>query len=332
MRKFANLRKIFERNFRVTRLYATYLESFPELITKELLDSVCEGGDISKETAISAILCQLLGLDAEGSAEDRVIFRDYIIPSVKLLDANKYKSNPYYKSINIPSVKDGAWELRQEAYEPYRAVVCGDMIMREDFSEVAPLGFFEERFEFPAILENGNEWMTLTPVDLDTCQEAINAARGRVVTFGLGLGYYAYMVSIKPDVESVTVVERSEEVIALFKKYILPQFPSPEKINIIAADAIEYAKLTMPGEKFDVAFVDVWRDASDGSEFYKKMKPCEALCPTTEFHWWIENFIVCRLRALKFEKLSQAFDDGMLKASYEEITRTLTDKQELIKE
>ena len=63
--------------------------------------------------------------------------------------------------------------------------------------------------------------MTLTPVDLDTSVDAIRAAFGRVVTFGLGLGYYAYMVSEKAEVESITVVEKSEEIIKLFKKHIL---------------------------------------------------------------------------------------------------------------
>ena len=146
--KFERLCKTFERNFRVTRLYAAYLENFPELINEELVSSICQDG-ISKETAISAILCQLLGLDADGSAEDRVVFRDYIIPSVRILKASKYRENPYYKNINIPNVKDGSWELRREVCEPYRAVVCDDMIINSDFSEIAPLGFLKKDLNFP---------------------------------------------------------------------------------------------------------------------------------------------------------------------------------------
>ena len=94
------------------------------------------------------------------------------------------------------------------------------MVIGNDFSEYAPLGFFTERFDFPAVLENGNEWMTLTPVDMDTCVEAIEKSRGKVVTFGLGLGYFAYMAAMKENVESVTVVELSDDVIRLFKKHI----------------------------------------------------------------------------------------------------------------
>ena len=71
------------------------------------------------------------------------------------------------------------------------------MVLYPDLTEYATLGFFEEEFFFPAVLEDGNEWVTLTPVDLDTCEEAIRKARGKVITFGLGLGYYAYMCSEK---------------------------------------------------------------------------------------------------------------------------------------
>ena len=68
------------------------------------------------------------------------------------------------------------------------------------------------------------------------------SAFGNVLTFGLGLGYYAYMVSEKESVESVTIVEMNEDVIQLFKKYVLPQFKNAEKIKIIKADAFEYAQ------------------------------------------------------------------------------------------
>ena len=53
-----------------------------------------------------------------------------------------------------------------------------------------------------------------------------------------------YMVSEKENVETVTVVDTNEDVIRLFKKYILPQFKNAHKIKIIAADAFEYAAKT----------------------------------------------------------------------------------------
>jgi D-mannonate dehydratase len=80
------------------------------------------------------------------------------------------------------------------------------------------------------------------------------------------------MASEKKDVESVTVVELSADVIRLFEKYILPQMPNGHKIKIVNADAFEYAEKIMPNEHFDIAFVDTWRDASDGAPMYEMMK------------------------------------------------------------
>ena len=298
--KLSHLEKTFELNFKITRLYRTYLELFPTLITEEMISTLTEDGTISSVEAFRAILCEAFGIDVDASPDDRRLIRSYLGRSVVRLEPEKYLNNPYYKNIKIPDVKDGDWEFKNECYPAYRGVISADMIIDEDFTEVPPLGFFEEDFPFPAVLEGGNEWMTLTPVDLDTSEDAIAAARGRVVTFGLGLGYFAYMASEKPEVESVTVVELSPKVIELFERHILPQFPHREKIKIVNADAFEYAEGIMPSESFDFAFVDTWRDASDGAPMYKKMKALEHLSPTTEFSYWIESFLISRIRAEKF--------------------------------
>jgi spermidine synthase len=147
-------------------------------------------------------------------------------------------------------------------------------------------------------------------VDLDTCYEAIGAARGKVVTFGLGLGYYAFMVSEKAEVESITVIEKSPDVIRLFERYILPYFRHPKKVKIINADAFEYAEKIMPKEGFDLAFVDTWRDAGDGAPMYRQMKKLEHLSPNTKFMYWIEGFLKSRVRAERFEEIKDAMERG----------------------
>ena len=308
--KFKRLEKTFELNFRLTRLYANYLEHYNEIINAEMMNALCGDGSIDERDGFAAILCQIFGLDIDGSSDERALIREYITPSVRVMDSQRYTNNPYYKNIKIPEVKKGKWELKREKYPAYRGVIANDMMLYDNFREVPPLGFFKEEFEFPAVLEDGNEWMTLTPVDLDTSDDAIERAHGKVVTFGLGLGYYTYMVSEKDNVDSITVVEKSKDVIALFEEYILPQFTHPEKVRIVNADAFEYAECEMPKEKFDVAFVDTWRDASDGAPMYVKMKRLEHLSPDTEFIYWIENFLISRLRAMKFAEIEDGIDEG----------------------
>ena len=97
-------------------------------------------------------------------------------------------------------------------------------VVKSDLNNIAHF-YTIGRFYFPAVLENGNEWMTVTPNEVETMKEAISQARGRVAAYGLGLGYFAFMASEKSDVTGVTVIERDEQAIRLFEEEILPQFP-----------------------------------------------------------------------------------------------------------
>ena len=59
----------------------------------------------------------------------------------------------------------------------------------------------------------------------------------------------------------------------------------------------------MPKGHFDVAFVDTWRDVSDGLPMYLRMKKAEAKNPGTRFLYWIEDFLLSHLRSLVFEEI-----------------------------
>jgi spermidine synthase len=137
--------------------------------------------------------------------------------------------------------------------------------------------------------------MTLMPNETVTTLPAVEKARGKVVTFGLGLGYFTYMASLKDEVESVTVVELSPDVISLFEEHILPQFEKRDKIKIICADAFDFAENTMKQGDFDFVFADFWHDVGDGRELYLKMKEYENKFRDTEFTYWLEDTIKCYL-------------------------------------
>ena len=94
------LRSTFEANYRLTRLYARLLEECPNIITKEMIEAMTEDGDTTKEEAIVAILTELFGLDWD-DPRDRHLIRNYLTPSVRILDAKKYTENSYYKNIKI---------------------------------------------------------------------------------------------------------------------------------------------------------------------------------------------------------------------------------------
>lgn len=221
---------------------------------------------------------------------------DYLRRSVKMLETKTYLENPYYRDIKIPEVKSGNWNFIYEKYQPYEAFIYKDLITESDFKEFPGIGFFNEEFLFPTVTENAHEWMSIKPSEIETVQPAIDATEGEALTFGLGLGYFTYMASLKECVKSITVIERDSEVIQLFERYILPQFQHKEKVEIICIDAFEYAEKQMPSRNFDYAFIDLWHDVSDGLELYLKMKKIEYLSCQTKFLYWIEDSLLSRLR------------------------------------
>ena len=81
----------------------------------------------------------------------------------------------------------------------------------------------------------------------------------------------------------------------------------------------------MPSESYDLAFVDTWRDASDGLPMYERMKPLEKLSRGTEFLYWIEGFIKSHRRSQRFEELLSAVNEGSEDApeSYSEFLKIL---------
>ena len=118
--KLGALRKTFDINYKVTNLYARYIQNFPELITKAMVDTLTEDADITRTDAVMALMSEIFGLDIDRKdADDKKIILDYIYPSIIFPKAEKYTENPYYKNIAPKeSVKDGSFEIKWEYYPP----------------------------------------------------------------------------------------------------------------------------------------------------------------------------------------------------------------------
>ena len=136
--------------------------------------------------------------------------------------------------------------------------------------------------------------MALKPNEVETMKDAIAKVHGSVTVFGLGLGYFTYMVARKENVSEVRVVEKSAEAIAIFTEFLLPQFPFEDKITIVKGDAFDY--LQSGDISSDYAFVDLWHDIGDGPELYLRVKEYEKRYPRTRFLYWIEDSLKSALR------------------------------------
>ncbi|MBQ8697327.1 MAG: hypothetical protein IJ519_06370 [Clostridia bacterium] len=274
-------------NERLLSLFSLHLNLFERAVDMADVRDIAESCHIPSEHAYAQLLAATWGLDSTG--EDRDFFRGWLLPSISCLDKADFEADEYYRTVRLTGGRSGDWELGYESYAAGEAFVCGDLRGYPNGKVLPQIGFFAEEFTFPTVKQSGREWMSVIPNEIVTMKKGINEASGRVLTFGLGLGYYAFHVSRKDEVISVTVVERDESVISLFREHILPFFPDRDKITLIRADAFDYAALHLPG--YDYIYTDIWHDPSDGAELYLRMKEYEHLAPEARFGYWCEDTI-----------------------------------------
>lgn len=279
-------------NTRLAQLHSLYMNLSARALDAKTVEGLAKDCDIPLAEAFAHCLAAYFDLDAAG--EDRLFFRHWLLPSIEEQSPALYTEDAYFKNIKIPENVRGKWALKQEFLAPYEPFVCRDFKVLPDGRMLPQIAFFKEKYSFPAVLENGREWMTLQPNEMVTTWPAIGEARGRVLTFGMGLGYFAYHAAEKPEVESATVVDLSADVLELFRTHILPQFPNKEKIKLVQKDAYAFAEEDMAGN-FDFVFADIWHDVGDGREPYLKMKQYEQRFPDIRFSFWLEDTIKCYL-------------------------------------
>ena len=96
--------------------------------------------------------------------------------------------------------------------------------------------------------------MSNTPDEIRDHRVFIHQAKGDILINGLGLGVILEILLPKPEVTSITVIEKDPEVISL----VAPYFKDEKKLTIINADALEY---TSPkGKRYNAVWHDIWDD------------------------------------------------------------------------
>lgn len=217
-------------------------------------------------------------------------YMNYLRPEAKIFEIAEYKNNPYIKNIDFYNQVQGDYELCFGSYDPYELSIYDTPVhLKECHTDIPKIGCFTEKFEYPRIKQKSinSTWMSVTPNEVATVQPAIDNAKGKVLTLGCGMGYFAYMASLKSDVESITIIELEQDVIDLFEKNILPQFENKDKISVIKADAVEFMKNVKDGE-YDYCFADIWISVCD-IEPYLLVKEVARRLKKTKVDYWIED-------------------------------------------
>ncbi len=311
--RVARLKQVTQENDRILRLYADYLNLTPRLLDARTVHDLASDCGIPAADAFRALFSASIGLEIPDNPDDRRLERVYIQPGVRCLSPAPYRNDAYVKMVRFGNLSVGKWRFTHGEYHAFEPFVCGHPVLTSDFREIPQIGFFEERFSFPSVTENGVEWMTVTPNEAETMRAVIAEAHGQVLTYGLGLGYFAFHASQKPEVLSVTVIERDPDLIGLFRDCILPQFPNRDKITVLNADAFAFTEQDMKPGAFDFAFVDIWHDQSDGLPLYLRMKRLETNFPETAFRYWIEPTLLSSLRHMVTDRIFDGTDGAEIR-------------------
>ena len=261
--------------------------------------------------------------------ENKEIIEKSIRPALLKVDSSVFKNNPYYKTIKINSIQDGDYFLGNIKYYPYQSFAYDDAAVIENdyYREISRIGYLDHELSFTAISKDNVIWMSNTPNEALTMEKTIERSHGKVITFGLGLGYYPFMCALKDDVESITIIEFDENIIRLFKKHLLPLFPNKEKIKIIHTDAFKYLKENNINELFDFAFMDIWHGGDDGLPLYIHFKKFEENknCKT---EYWLEDSIICMARRcllVVIEEVLNGADDKNFKIAENDLDEVIND-------
>ena len=216
------------------------------------------------------------------------------------LSAAGWMRSPYHAHIRLDGIRDGHFSYKTvdlEAYELFNADAVQPDPKRElnDWMKLRALDA-----PCPAIFlsQDGEPWMMDAPSEAATNDVPARNVHGRVLTFGLGIGYFVYMAMQNPAVTAVTVVEKSADVIAMFNRFLKPQFPDRIPLNLIEADAFAQWQPDVLAA-YDYVYADIWRSSEDGLEIITRL--LEQSCPPKEkADFWIESSCMETMWALVY--------------------------------
>lgn len=108
--------------------------------------------------------------------------------------------------------------------------------------------------------------MSNTNMEKRTNMDFCINAHGDVLIGGLGIGMIILAIQDKPEVKSITVIEKNQEVIDM----VASQLNFNDKVNVICADVFEWKP--EKGVKYDVSYMDIWNWVNEDI-YEKEMKP-----------------------------------------------------------
>jgi hypothetical protein len=239
----------------------------------------------------------------------RAGFAEFQVPEAQqpslFLSTRDYLRTPYHSHIRLAEQTLGSVAVRKQII-PAGELFNADAVQKDpkrELNDWMKLRALDEPYEALFLYEGDRVWMMDSPSEAMTNDPAARKAHGRVLTFGLGIGYFTYMALLNPRVESVTVIESSPQVIDLFRELLYPCFPHDKAVMIRRQRAEECFTRDFL-EPYDFIFVDIWQSPRDGLPILSSLLE-RYLPPLEKTAFWIEDSLMETVWTVNFLVLRQ---------------------------
>ncbi len=188
--------------------------------------------------------------------------------------------------LKLPAGESGEYNLIRNVYLPGTklAVIPNNfqsMLMGNTFKEV----YIENDFVLYDLFRGNERVMTNSPLEMYKLYIPYLRAKGNVFIGGYGMGVLSRLMCMKGEVENVTALEISEDIIKLCGA-------QDEKLELLQYDLFEYLRKE-DMSKFDYIFIDIH---ISGDKFYPEcLIPTRTFLlenyPTVSFDFWQEDML-----------------------------------------
>ncbi len=164
--------------------------------------------------------------------------------------------------VDVPVGKSGNWEVAKFEVTEQDAQLSAMRALFQGNGRRVRVG------HYTGLYCCGEVIMSDTHDEIRDHMDAYWNARGHCLVNGLGLGMITAAMLNKPEVERVTVIELSEDVIKLVAPHLKVRFG--DRLEIVHADALTYQP--PKGVRYGCVWHDIWPSiCSDNLEEMKKL-------------------------------------------------------------
>lgn len=295
--------------------FASYLnydkKDMEQLVEK--LDSVTNMEDAERFMVMANLVDEIFG--PANTPEEQVIKSEFLF-SIYLPSVKYYKSeileNEFLKRITFPNKEYGKYLIDNDKLIKGEVFMAGDPV-GDGSIHISRLGYCDEDFEYPCIVKDlHNIHYFVNPKSINMYEPIIKSVTGKIIVFGLGIGYVPFMAAMKDTVDSITIVENDKMLIDIFKENVLPKCDNPDKIKIIKDDPTEWIE-RQEEFNYDYCIIQPSSDPALSLLDYLFVKHYERTWKNTKFFYYDEENILIDIQSfLMMNIIDCAFESPTL--------------------